>query len=163
MRQIAYIILLMSFSACASIVSRRAYPIFIDSNPTEARLTVTNESGDTVYTGRTPKTPKLDAYDGYFSRARYEISFEHPDFETAKVRLEAKLDGWYFGNFLFGYLVGFLIVDPLTGAMYKIDERQVFEKLHFKTESSLYIAPFESLPPEIQSNLQELSPNAFRL
>jgi hypothetical protein len=145
-------------AACASIVSRRAYPVFVDSNPTEARLTVTNEMGDTVYAGRTPKTLKLDAYDGYFSRARYVITFEHPDFETSVVRLEAKLDGWYFGNFLFGYLIGFLIVDPLTGAMYKIDERQVYEKLYFKTESNLNIMPFDSMPPDLRVRLVEVNP-----
>jgi len=160
MRWLVRICLLIFCCACASIVSRRTYPVFFDSNPTEANLTITNEQGDTVYTGRTPKTIKLDAYDGYFSRARYEITFRHPDFETSKVRLEARLDGWYFGNFLFGYFIGFLIVDPLTGAMYRIEEHQVYEKLHFKRTSSLHVLPFDSLSPELRRDLVELSPNS---
>jgi hypothetical protein len=32
------------------------------------------------------------------------------------------MDGWYIGNILFGGLIGILIVDPLTGAMWKLDD-----------------------------------------
>jgi hypothetical protein len=31
------------------------------------------------------------------------------------------MDGWYLGNIVFGGLVGLLVVDPLTGAMWKLD------------------------------------------
>jgi len=30
------------------------------------------------------------------------------------------ISGWYWGNILFGGLIGMLIVDPITGAMYKL-------------------------------------------
>lgn len=30
------------------------------------------------------------------------------------------MDGWYWGNILFGGLIGMLAVDPATGAMYKL-------------------------------------------
>ena len=36
--------------------------------------------------------------------------------------LTPSLNGWYIGNLLFGGLIGFLIVDPLTGAMYRFDD-----------------------------------------
>lgn len=32
------------------------------------------------------------------------------------------MDGWYMGNLLFGGFIGFLIVDPATGAMWKLDD-----------------------------------------
>jgi hypothetical protein len=38
------------------------------------------------------------------------------------VPLTADIDGWYFGNLLFGGLIGILIVDPATGAMWKLPE-----------------------------------------
>lgn len=38
------------------------------------------------------------------------------------VPLSADISGWYFGNILFGGLIGMLIVDPATGAMWKLPE-----------------------------------------
>ncbi len=35
------------------------------------------------------------------------------------------MNGWYWGNFAIGGLIGFLIVDPLTGAMYRIKDEEV--------------------------------------
>ncbi len=38
------------------------------------------------------------------------------------VTFDTKLDGWYFGNLIFGGLLGILIIDPATGAMWRLDE-----------------------------------------
>jgi hypothetical protein len=35
------------------------------------------------------------------------------------------LNKWYFGNILLGGVIGMLVVDPLTGAMYSLDEDYV--------------------------------------
>jgi hypothetical protein len=148
--------LLGLLSSCATIISRSSYPVFIDSNPTEARLTVTDKDGSIVYQGHTPKTLKLDAGDGYFQRASYLIKFEHPDFETSTVRIESKVDGWYFGNIPFFMFMGMLVIDPLTGSMYRIDERTVYEKLQFKTYHSLNITPFDHLPAEFKAAAVEI-------
>jgi len=37
--------------------------------------------------------------------------------------INSSVDGWYFGNILVGGLIGMLIVDPATGAMYNLPER----------------------------------------
>ena len=39
--------------------------------------------------------------------------------------LEADLNGWYFGNIVFGGFIGLLIVDLVTGAMYRIHDRDM--------------------------------------
>ncbi|HKK38748.1 MAG TPA: hypothetical protein VJ949_04995 [Cryomorphaceae bacterium] len=153
MRAAFFLFLILVLPSCATIVSNSRYPVYIDSNPTEARLTVTNRKGEVVYQGHTPKTLKLDASNGYFSRAIYTIKFEHEDFVSSTVRLEATVDGWYFGNFLFAGLIGFLVVDPLTGAMYKIEEPAIYEKLHFEGYQGLHISPFEDLPSDLRENL----------
>jgi hypothetical protein len=153
------IFFLFLLTSCASIVSKSSYPVFIDSNPTESRLTVTDKKGQIVYQGKTPKTLKLNASAGYFSRAAYIIKIEHEDFETSTTTIEAKIDGWYFGNIVFGGFIGFLLVDPLTGAMYKIDDHTIYEKLYFEGYQGLYISPFEEMPEDIKSALVELSPN----
>ena len=37
--------------------------------------------------------------------------------------MQGDLDAWYWGNILFGGLIGWFFVDPVTGAMYKLPER----------------------------------------
>lgn len=46
-----------------------------------------------------------------------------------------KLDGWYFGNILIGGLLGMLIIDPATGAMWKIETEFLNETLSISTAS----------------------------
>ena len=36
-------------------------------------------------------------------------------------QVSSSLNGWYWGNILVGGLIGMLIVDPISGAMYEID------------------------------------------
>ena len=47
-----------------------------------------------------------------------EVSKE--GFEKKTIQIESKTNGWYIGNLLFGSLIGFLIIDPLTGAMWTL-------------------------------------------
>ena len=41
----------------------------------------------------------------------------------------ASVSGWYFGNLVFGGLIGMLIVDPLTGAMYNLEPKKIEQPL----------------------------------
>ncbi len=54
----------------------------------------------------------------YLKGQDYRLVFEPPAHATAELHLESKLSGWYFGNLLFGGLLGMVIVDPSTGAMF---------------------------------------------
>ena len=116
-------------SSCASIVSKSKYPITINSRPSDAKITITDKKGVTVFSGLTPAMLKLDAGAGFFSKARYQVTFEKDGYVSRTVPVNFKLDGWYFGNILFGGLIGLLIVDPATGAMYKIDTEFLDETL----------------------------------
>lgn len=109
-------------TGCASIVSSKNYPVSINSDPQGATVVVTDKSGREVFRGQTPTRTMLAAGDGYFSSARYRFAFEKPGYGSATTMLSANLDGWYIGNILFGGIIGFLIVDPLTGCMWKLNE-----------------------------------------
>jgi hypothetical protein len=39
--------------------------------------------------------------------------------------VDSRINGWYVGNIVFGGLIGWLIVDPLTGAMWALDAEHV--------------------------------------
>ena len=59
-------------SSCATIVSKRYYPISINSDPPEAKIIVTDKKGIEVYTGNTPSALTLKS-GGFFSKARYQV------------------------------------------------------------------------------------------
>lgn len=116
-------------TSCASIVSKSSWPIMISSNPSEAKITITDKKGVDIYTGVTPTSIKLKSGSGFFGKARYQVKLEKEGFQTKTVPIEFKLNGWYFGNILFGGFIGLLIVDPATGAMYRLETEVVNETL----------------------------------
>ena len=108
----------LALSSCASIVSKSDYPVSITSpSPTDFKIKNRN-SGQIVYNGKAPTVATLSASNGFFSSAKYDIITQ----KTVQP-LNASMDGWYVGNILFGGLIGMLIVDPATGAMWKLPEQ----------------------------------------
>ena len=105
---------------CASIVSRDRYDIPLHAN--EPAL-VEIRSGDELKTVVTaPATVTLDSGAGFFTRAKYTFTFKKDGYPDVVKKRNAYLNGWYFGNIIFGGLIGILIVDPATGAMWRLDE-----------------------------------------
>jgi len=125
----------MLLSSCASIVSKGSYPVSINSAPSEAKILIKDKKGIEVFSGQTPATIKLRAGSGFFGKARYQVTFSKSGYDTKTVPVEFKLDGWYFGNILLGGLIGMLIVDPATGAMYKLETEFLNETLIQSTVS----------------------------
>lgn len=107
---------------CASIVGDSSYPVAIKSTPEGATFEVRDSTGKVLHTGTTPETVTLKSGEGYFDGAEYVIAFNKEGHEPHEVKLDSSLSGWYWGNIIFGGLIGMLIVDPITGAMYKLPE-----------------------------------------
>ncbi|WP_078083496.1 hypothetical protein [Microbulbifer mangrovi] len=143
-------------SGCASILSDSNYPVTINSTPSGANFVVTNESGFDVHSGVTPDTITLAASDGFFSSASYTVKFQMAGYHERAFQLRAGIDGWYIGNILFGGLLGMLIVDPATGAMWKLPESanvNLQPAVASTGLDSLTIASIEQVPEELKSQL----------
>lgn len=144
-------------SGCASIVSKSTYPITINSTPSGAKITVKDLNGIDVYSGVTPANIKLKAGAGFFTEASYTVTFEMDGYYKRVVPIEFKLDGWYFGNIVFGGLIGLIIVDPITGAMWKLDTKFINETLSQMTSStnqpSLKILSYNDIPQSWKDKL----------
>lgn len=112
----------LALSGCASIVSDSSYPVSISTSPQEATFEVINSDGLSIQKGRTPTTITLKSGNGYFGSETYTIKFSKEGYEEQTYLLDTSMDGWYIGNILFGGLIGLLIVDPITGAMWKLPE-----------------------------------------
>ena len=116
-------VMIIMLLGCASIVSKSQYPVTFDSDPSGARLKIVNRAGDTIYEGASPTTLTLEASSGFFRGERYKV-VASANGGSSTSTLTPTLDGWYIaGNIVFGGLIGWLIVDPATGAMYKLPSR----------------------------------------
>ena len=112
-------------ASCASIVSHSTWPVTLSSAPVGATVTVIDRGGKEVFSGVTPAAVRLKSNAGFFQRTKYTINFTKPGFAAKTIPLEADINGWYFGNLLFGGAIRMLIVDPATVAMYRISQRDV--------------------------------------
>ncbi|MDJ0814183.1 MAG: hypothetical protein QNJ23_10665 [Woeseiaceae bacterium] len=110
------------FTGCATIVSDSSYPLAVNSSPHGAYFTVTDRDGIEVNRGTTPQTVELKAGAGYFKGQTYTIVLSKEGFEDQTVSVRSSMDGWYWGNIVLGGLLGMLVVDPITGAMYRLPE-----------------------------------------
>lgn len=110
-------------SACSSMVSKSDYPVAINSSPDGASFVITNRAGQRVHSGNTPSTITLNSSAGYFKGESYLLTLNKDGYAAKEYTINSTVDGWYFGNIIFGGLIGMLIVDPATGAMYNLPER----------------------------------------
>lgn len=162
LKKITSIALVCSFlliTSCASILSKSNYAVNINSTPS-ANISIADRKGVVVYQGTTPTSLKLKSGAGFFKRARYQVSFTKDGFSPVTLPIEFKLDGWYFGNLLIGGVLGMLIIDPATGAMYKLDNEFVnatLVKNVATTNESLKIYAINEIPAEWNNHLQQIT------
>ncbi|MFI3218637.1 MAG: hypothetical protein QX189_05890 [Methylococcales bacterium] len=109
-------------SGCASIISGSSSPVRIASTPEQADFTITNEDGIKVHSGITPSTVTLKSGAGYFDGASYSIDYSKDGYNPQTATLDSGVNGWYFGNLLFGGFLGLLVIDPATGAMFDLPD-----------------------------------------
>ena len=110
-------------NGCASVFSVSEYPVHIDSVPSDMEIVDTDRNGDIEYRGRTPAVVNLDARGGYFVREKYTVKLYDAGNVVGRKQIDGGVDLWYFVNFLpWTTLVGFFVIDPLTGAMWSLDQ-----------------------------------------
>jgi hypothetical protein len=122
MKQLALLTLPLFITGCATIFESGAKPVTIESSVPAANFTVTNRAGHVVHSGVTPQRITLNNGAGYFKKEEYSIKMHKDGYEDANGTLAPNVAGWYYGNLLAGGLIGMLIVDPNTGAMYKLPD-----------------------------------------
>jgi hypothetical protein len=148
-------------TGCASIVGKDAFPVTINSNPDGANIIIKDEKGKSVFSGTTPTTVTLTAGESYFHAKSYNITFSKPGYAEQYVEVKATLSGWYFGNILFGGLIGMLIVDPITGKMWKLPadvSANMSQKLSSnQNQPTLQIMMLNQVPENLRKSLIEIN------
>jgi hypothetical protein len=114
---------------CASIVHSGNRTLSINSQPTGAKASIRKSGGEVVVVQNTPCTVSLDPKGGYFKGQSYTLKLELDGYQTTEVELRPTLSGWYFGNIVFGGLIGMIAVDPVTGSMWNIEPAKIEQRL----------------------------------
>ncbi|EOO5014132.1 hypothetical protein HB128_RS26415 [Escherichia coli] len=124
MKKFMLLIFSVSFflTGCATIVGDKTQTVQVNSNPSGADFIIKDESGKTISSGKTPQNVTLQKSDGsYFGKKSYQITFSKENYQPVTLPIKASANGWYIGgNFVFGGIVGWLLVDPFNGGMYTL-------------------------------------------
>ena len=123
MKKLISLAMIAVLTGCASIISDSDYTVTINSAPEQAQFEIFNEDGLKIANGVTPNTLTLSASAGFFNAETYTIKMTKTGYQPKTYTMKAGFDGWYVGNILLGGLVGMLIVDPATGAMWTLPKR----------------------------------------
>ncbi len=115
----------IALCSCATVMRENSQIVAVKSNVEKVDIRITNRSGELIFEGQTPTTLplKTSVKGGYFSPEQYTITASKDGFKTQTHVIDWHVSGWYWaGNFVIGGLIGYLIVDPMTGDMFYLDE-----------------------------------------
>jgi len=153
-----------ALSGCATIIGSTTQPLTIKSSPEGANVVVINRAGEKIHSGVSPMTVTLNRGAGYFKPEIYTIKFDKEGYESKEIVVTGQVNGWYFGNIIFGGLIlGMLIVDPLSGAMYSLSNDKVDEALAAvgaktsKVDNSLTIVSVNDVPAELMKSARRIN------
>jgi hypothetical protein len=117
------IFLIVIYSGCASIIKGGgAQAIQFKSSPTNSICEIRDFNTDNVLSRiTTPSIVPLEKSRGYFKSAKYRVTCSLEGRNSQEAIIEGYANGWYIGgNIIFGGLLGYLVVDPATGAMWSL-------------------------------------------
>ncbi|MBI1245990.1 MAG: hypothetical protein GC202_13385 [Alphaproteobacteria bacterium] len=120
---------LCGMSACASIVSGTESTTYLETKPVDARCRLHGQ--DFTREVNTPASVPLPA-----KSSPVTVECNADGYQRATQELEASMDGWVFGNLIFGGIVGG-VIDIARGAGKKFPPQiqVVMDPATFKTEA----------------------------
>lgn len=155
--------LIVALTGCASIIDGGPKNVSVKSDPSGARVRVYDKKGVEVASQETPAILSLKR-GGAYSTARYRVVIEKPGYQPAEVTVKSTLNGWYFGNLIFGGLLGLLIIDPLTGAMWTLTPKDTSVVLQQQTagfrpeDGGFFVMLRQDVPEQFAGRLVQLPP-----
>lgn len=108
---------------CATIMRDNTEPVTLNASPTNVDIKIVDKNGLTVFEGQTPTTINLKtSTGGYFNPQHYTIYARKDGYADYQTRIDYHISGWYWANIIFGGLIGMLIIDPISGDMYYLEQ-----------------------------------------
>ncbi|MBL0349331.1 MAG: hypothetical protein IPP68_03005 [Elusimicrobia bacterium] len=132
-------------TGCATIVKGRSVQdITINTVPSKALVTIFDQkTKGRVFQGETPVTAKLNKSRGYFDPRQYRVLVQREGYADNIVDLYPTVSGWYVGgNVLLGGLIGWMVADPASGAMWNLSP----ETIEIDLDQATLANPMTSTP-----------------
>lgn len=149
-------LLLVGMEGCATIMTGMSAPVNIATNPPGAKFKL-YRNNVLIHNGVSPQVVQLK------KRGKYAIEIEMEGMEPVRAPIRKGVSGWYiFGNLVFGGLLGYLIVDPISGAIFTFPKKHTqFELVKKKAElkglkEGLVIASLDEIPKPDRARLVPL-------
>jgi len=122
------LVLILLLSSCATIIHGGDQDITINTSPSGAKVKIINLNDNTeVGSYVSPCIVNLDRGYDFFEKGLYSVEIEKAGYSKKIIRIKGGVDGWYAaGNFFLGGLLGWLLIDPATGAMWKLKPDMIF-------------------------------------
>lgn len=117
--RLALIVVALTTSGCATIFSGTTQNVAIRTTP-GASYAITNTEGQRIAGGNTSGTHTLQRGAGYFSAQAYKLRINKTGYQGRTIDIDPGLNPWYIANLLLGGLLGMVIIDPITGAMFSL-------------------------------------------
>ena len=103
-------------SSCATVMRENSQSIPIKANVDKVDIKLVDKNGQTVFEGQTPTTVNLNPQ-------KYTVIASKDGYKTQTSVIDWHVSGWYYvGNLALGGIIGYLVIDPITGDMYYLDE-----------------------------------------
>ena len=140
-------------SSCASIIHGSRQDVRVTSVPSGAVVRVNLNNQATT----TPGVLTLNR-----KEIGYVLTFEKQGYKPVEVSLRRTVDGWLFGNILFGGLIG-LVIDFSSGSAYKLtpdDVSTVLNQMNVSLKDTkkgdlLVVVDMERLPKQARERLAQ--------
>ena len=125
-------------SGCATIVGNSTQVMPINSQPGNASVIMTDETGNRVFSGKTPTSVILQKSDGgYFGGKEYTVIVSKSGYYAQAFSIRSTPNGWYLAGNLASGGLGWFIFAPLSGNMYTLSPQRAPVNLGGNSETSL--------------------------
>jgi len=118
-------------TGCASIIHGPSQTVEVTSTPSGATVYIDGED-----MGKTPRTLTLRRKGRNKGEPKtkkgYALKVELDGYYPYEIKVKRDVDGWFFGNVLFGGIIG-IIIDASNGSMYKLNPDQVVAQMNRTT------------------------------
>jgi hypothetical protein len=102
----------------------------------------------------------------YWGKKSFTITITKAGFATQTIPVTSSPNGYYIaGNFLFGGLIGWFVVDPLNGNMYRLSPEAISASLpatsashnNNKTDGSIAIMLIQDVPNHLKPQMVRIN------
>jgi hypothetical protein len=163
LKSVAIAAFALATAGCATIMGTPTQTVPISSTPSEAKVLIADEAGTEVFAGTTPTSVTLNKSTGrYWGGKSFTVTISKPGFKTQTIPVTSSPNGWYIaGNFVFGGLIGWFAVDPMSGNMYTLSPEAVAATMpqeaaahnNRATDGSIAIMLLQDVPEALRDKL----------